>query len=143
MTRAAMIVAAARAALDTPFKHQGRRVGVALDCAGLGIHCVTAAGLPVYDETDYPRTPGGGRMEAAFDRQPALVRVPVSTIAHGDIVLMRMDGEPQHVAIIADGAHGLNITHAFEKTGRVVEHILTPAWRRLIVRAYRAKEFDE
>ena len=139
MSLAEKIVAAAREAVDTPFRHQGRIPGKGMDCAGLAIHAAQAAGIEVHDETGYPRIPGGGRLEAAFDKQPGFIRVPVASLRDGDILLMTFAGQPQHVGIVA----GINIIHAYEPTGRVVEHGLTPAWRRRIVRAYRVLEDQE
>lgn len=140
MTRAEQVIAAARAAIETPFRHQGRIVGRGLDCAGLAIHCAHSAGVLTYDENDYPRNPGGGRLESAFDKQPELTRIPVSEILPGDVLLMRFDGQPQHVAIMVDGG---NIVHAYQPSGRVVEHILSAVWQRRIVRAYRFIEMTE
>lgn len=136
MSIAEQIVAAARAAIGTPFRHQGRIAGRGLDCAGLAIHCAQQAGIEVYDESGYPRQPGGGRLEAAFAKQPGLMRVPVNDLQDGDILLMTFEGQPQHVAIVA----GINIIHAYEPTGKVVEHGLTKFWRSRIVRAYRFVE---
>lgn len=140
MSRAELIVAAAKAAIGTPFRHQGRTLGRGLDCAGLAIHCAQQAGIATYDENDYPRQPGGGRLEAAFDQQPALVRIPVSEMAPGDVLLMTFEGQPQHVAIVGD--NGM-IIHAYEPIGRVVEHGLNKFWRARIVRAYRFIEDTE
>ena len=139
MTRAELIVAAARAAIGTPFRHQGRTLGRGLDCAGLAIHCAQTAGIATYDETDYPRQPGGGRLEAAFDQQPELRRIALPEIAPGDVLLMTFEGQPQHVAIVSE----VGIIHAYEPIGRVVEHGLTAFWRARIVRAYRFIEVAE
>lgn len=138
MTRAKMIVAAARAAIGTPFRHQGRIVGKALDCAGLAVHAATAAGVSISDETHYPRTPGGGRLESALDRQTDIVRVDPNNLQDGDILLMRFGREPQHIAIVA----GENIIHSYERVGRVVEHGLNAEWQSRIVRAYRVIEVE-
>lgn len=139
MSRAAQIVAAAKTAIGTPFRHQGRMVGKGLDCAGLAIHCAQSAGISTYDENDYPRQPGGGRLEAAFDKQPELKRIKISEMMPGDILLMTFEGQPQHVAIVSE----IGIIHAYEPIGRVVEHGLNKFWRSRIVRAYRFVEVSE
>lgn len=133
MSRAELVIAAAKGAIGTPFRHQGRTLERGLDCAGLAIHCAQAAGIPTYDENDYPRQPGGGRLEAAFDKQPELTRIPVSEMAPGDVLLMTFEGQPQHVAIVSE----IGIIHSYEPLGRVVEHGLNEFWRARIVRAYR------
>ena len=51
----------------------------------------------------------------------------------GDLLLMRFAGEPQHLAVFT----GETIIHAYQATGRVVEHSLDDKWRRRIVRVYR------
>lgn len=139
MSRAELVLAAAKSAIGTPFRHQGRTLR-GLDCAGLAIHCAQAAGIATYDETDYPRQPGGGRLEAAFDKQPELKRINVSEMMPGDVLLMTFEGQPQHVAIAGNNG---TIIHAYETLGRVVEHGLNDFWRKRIVRAYRFVEVTE
>ena len=43
------ILAAARAEIGTPFRHQGRVSGKALDCAGLICHVASVIGLEYFD----------------------------------------------------------------------------------------------
>lgn len=132
MTIQEAIVAAAREALGTPFRHQGRLLS-GMDCAGLVVHCARAAGLDYIDQTNYPRRPGAGRLEAALDSQPCLERIPVVSAAYGDVLLIRFLGDPQHLAIHA----GDTMIHAWETSGAVCEHTLD-SWRHgKVVRAYR------
>lgn len=126
------ITTAARLLLDTPFKHQGRIPGVALDCAGLVVAVAQALGLPVADQTGYSRSPSGGLLEAALDSQPCLQRIP-GPAQEGDVVLMRFKGDPQHLGIVAGG----NLIHAWQVVGKVVEHRFDPEWQRRTVRVYR------
>lgn len=127
------IIAAARAEIDTPFVHQGRLPGRALDCAGL---CVIVARHwhDVAEPAAYSRSPSGGQLESWLERQNFLERA--ATPQTGDILLMRFTGEPQHLAIFT----GVNIIHSYQASGRVVEHILDAKWRRRIVRVYRFKD---
>ena len=130
------IVAAARGCLGTPFAHQGRVVGVGLDCAGVAVHAVRALGVDVLDVTGYGTTPNKGRLEAAMDEQPALERIPnISDRVAGDILLMRFKGEPQHVGICT----GSGIVHAYEAVGGCCEHDICAKWAARIVRVYRVK----
>lgn len=129
---AAPILAAARACLGTPFRHQGRLPGVGLDCIGLVVAVASALGLPVQDATGYGRSPADGLLEAALDAQ--LVRADP---APGAIALIRFDGDPQHVGILGDyPAGGLSLIHAYLPSRRVVEHRLDDAWQARIVRCY-------
>lgn len=133
----AQIIEAARECLDTPFMHQGRLVGQALDCAGVAVHVFDRVGCEVDQPAAYGRLPNNAMLEYWADRQPFLVRA--TDPQPGDILLMRFTGEPQHVAIYT----GENLIHAYEAIGRVVEHRLDDKWRRRIVRVYRFKGLSD
>lgn len=124
------IIAAARECLDTPFQHQGRIVGLALDCAGVAVH-VASKWFDVEQPPAYSRVPHDALLEQWIERQPFLVRA--DTPQAGDLLLMRFGNEPQHLAICA----GDTIIHAYQGIGRTVEHNLDDKWRGRIVRAYR------
>ena len=130
------ILAAARSMLDTPFVHQGRLPGKALDCAGLIITIADNIGVERVDVQAYGRNPFHGLLEATLNDQPSLIRISITDIAAGDILLMRFEKEPQHIAIFA----GQTIIHSWSAPGMVVEHRLDDAWRRRIVGAYRFTE---
>ena len=135
MTLPEKILISARGAIGIPFRHQGRSDN-GLDCAGLVVRCADSAGLDYFDQGDYPRRPGGSRLETALDAQPCLVRVQVSCAQPGDVLLIRFMSDPQHLAIHA----GSTMIHAWEKVGKVCEHSLDE-WRSgKVVRAYRFKE---
>lgn len=126
------IMAAARSALGSPFRHQGRSL-LGMDCAGLVVFCAAAAGLEFIDRTDYPRNPSNGQLMAALESQPCLIRIPVSDACVSDVLLIKFSGEPQHLAIHA----GKTMIHAWEKPGKVCEHVISE-WRTgKIVAAYR------
>lgn len=127
------IVRAARSQLGTPFRHQGRLPGIALDCAGVFVHVCNEMVLPVIDESGYGRNPWHGLLDQCISRQPFLCPIPVSEMREGDVLLMRFTGEPQHIAIHA----GNTIIHAYEHVGRVVEHRFADVWRARVVKAYR------
>jgi cell wall-associated NlpC family hydrolase len=130
------IIAAARECIGTPFAHQGRVVGVGLDCAGVAVHAVRALGVDVLDFAGYGRTPNKGHLAAAMDAQPMLERVPnIVARSAGDILLMRFLGEPQHVGICTGGG----IIHAYEAVGTCCEHDICAKWAARIVRVYRVK----
>lgn len=125
------IIAAARTAVGTKFRHQGRQIGIGLDCAGLAQHVAASAGVATVDVEGYPNRPFAGQLESTLDAQPGLHRVP--DMQPGDILLMRFDGEPQHLAIFA----GRTIIHAYAKARIVCEHDFTPEWVARVVRVYR------
>ena len=130
------IVAAARACLGTPFRHQGRSPGVALDCAGLAVVALKSAGVDIHAPANYSRTPHDGRLRAMIEIQRGLRFVPRDDMQAGDVLLIKIGNEPSHVGICAgDG----NIIHAYEQVGKVVEHRLDAAWQAQIVAVYRAE----
>lgn len=131
------IISAARAAVGTKFRHQGRKIGVGLDCAGLAQHVAASIGVAATDVEGYPTRPFAGQLEAAIDAQPGLRRV--DDMQPGDILLMRFDGEPQHLAIFA----GRTIIHAYAKSRIVCEHDFTREWAARVVRVYRFNGVDQ
>lgn len=132
--RADEVVAAARACIGTPFRHQGRLPGVGLDCAGLGIVAAKAAGIAIKDFSGYPHLPFDGMLKKMFDEQEGLQQITVNDIEFGDVLLMRISAAPQHVAIYVGGGY---MVHAYQAIGKVAEHRIDELWRRKIVAAYR------
>lgn len=132
------IISIARSAIKTPFVHQGRIAGKALDCAGLVIYVAKELNLEYIDAATYSRNPTDSLLEDALDRQPCLERV-VGEPQAGNILLMRFTGDPQHLGIYT----GKTLIHAWQPPGQVCEHDLTPIWRRRIVRTYRFRNLNE
>lgn len=128
------IITAARECVGTPFRHQGRIIGLALDCAGLIVYIAAKFGLKSIEPDGYGRSPCNGMLEASADLQPYLMRV--SDMQAADVLMMRFTGEPQHVAIYT----GDTIIHAYESIGKVVEHRMDDKWLRRVVRVYRFKD---
>ncbi|WP_395504707.1 NlpC/P60 family protein [Ectopseudomonas hydrolytica] len=133
MMKPADVITASRAYLEVPFRHQGRTPPLALDCAGLFVMVCRDMGLPVIDEQGYGRNPWRGLLEQCIARQPFLCRVPREQMQAGDVLLMKFEGDPQHIAIHA----GDTMIHAYEKSGKVVEHRLADVWRARVVSVYR------
>ena len=127
------IISAARAEIGTPFRHQGRISGKALDCAGLIILVAKAIGAEYLDFTGYSRHPSDGLLESALDAQPCLVRVALADMQAGDILLMRFNSDPQHLAIFT----GTTLIHAYAVAATVCEHDFTPKWAARVVAIYR------
>lgn len=126
------IIEAARAELNTPFVHQGRLPGKALDCAGLAV-VVARHWFDVDEPRAYGRSPHLGLLQQWVEAQ--------SFIEHGQpvagaLLLMRFGTEPQHLAICA----GDTIIHSYSRVGKVTEHNFSPVWRARVVRSYRFKD---
>lgn len=143
----AAIVAEARSWLGTPWQHQARVKGAGVDCAGLVIGVARALGIVAadMDVNGYARMPDGHSLLAHCDAW--MQRIACTSARAGDVVVMRFDERPQHLAIAIDYPHGgLGIVHAFDsqdrKRARVVEHRLAPSLRGAIVAAYRMPGVD-
>lgn len=135
------LVAAARAYLDVPFVHQGRtRAG--LDCAGLALLAYRDCGVVLPDLKAYGREPFNDGLVGAITRalgDPIAV-APVRTrqLQAGDVIVVRYDINPHHVAIVSDYLHGgLAVIHCDGHTKRVIEHRLAPDMVARITHAYR------
>lgn len=132
------VVAAARETIGTPYQHQGRVNGLALDCAGVPVFVAKRFEVPLTDFTRYGRLPVPAEMRAALDAH--LQRILVDEMRAGDVAWIRFEREPQHLAIVGDYVFGgLSLIHAYNGNGpgRVVEHRMDEHWRARIVAAWR------
>lgn len=133
MTTRQQIVDESRTHLGVRWVHQGRsRAGV--DCIGLVIRVAHALGLSTFDIADYSRQPDPSMMRRLLGEHME----PVSQPQIGDVLLMKFEREPQHVAIVTDRG----IIHAYAQARRVVEHRLDSLWKSRIVRAYQFKGIE-
>jgi cell wall-associated NlpC family hydrolase len=127
------IIAAARAEIGTPFMHQGRLPGKALDCAGLAV--VVASHWHAVDEPRaYGRSPHLGLLQEWVEAQDFLEAI--SKPEAGCLMLMRFGKEPQHLAICA----GEMMIHSYGSVGKVVEHRFSDMWRVRVVKSYKFKD---
>lgn len=135
------LLTSARAAIGTPFRHQGRTLR-GMDCVGLLIHTCSENGVVPRDVEGYPPRPSNGLLEATFDahvESGMLLRLPVDDLRPGNFLMMRFGREPQHLAICA----GDTIVHSYMAAGKVCEHRLDARWRSRIIRVYRLAELKE
>ena len=128
------IVGYARECINTPFRHQGRVCGVALDCAGVVVHCATRLALEHADMQGYPRLPFKNTLQEFLSAQPNLIEVPIPEMAEGDVILMRIKAAPQHLGIYAGNGY---MIHAYDDVGRTVEQRIDDAWLKKITAVYR------
>ncbi len=144
MTRRADIVQEARGWLGTPYHHQARVKGVGVDCGGLVIGIGRALGLcPAdFDIGGYSRQPDGTSLMAHCSIW--MRQIELAAMAPGDVVVMRFERDPNHLAVLGDYRHGgLSVIHALgtrDGKGRVVEHRLDPASPHRLVAAFRLAE---
>lgn len=110
----AQVVAAARRWIGTPYQHQQRLRGIAVDCIGLPMGVARELGLisPGFDVQGYARTPDGHTLMhlAATHMRRRGIDTP---LAPGMVIVCAVDLEPSHFGILADYAHGgLSLIHA-------------------------------
>jgi len=142
ITRAA-VVAEARTWLRTRFAHQAHTKGVASDCGGLVGGVCIGAGLfaPTWWDTEfkehcgYSRIPSNAMLEAICHK--FMVPISLNAAQPADVVLMRFETEPQHLAILTPYLHGgLAMIHAYSRAGEVVEHRFSNGWRARVTEAF-------
>lgn len=129
------VVSEARSWLRTPYRHQGRLKGTAVDCVGVIIETGLATGaLGVSRETfdqafrrfrAYGRLPNPTRVREAL----ATFLKPIEHPAFGDVAFLRWDrGPPMHLAILAEHERRPTIIHAHGWVGHCVEHGFEAEW---------------
>lgn len=119
--------------LGTPFRHEGRSES-GVDCYGLLIVLGKKHDIPVPIESGYGRRPSGLHMKRMLDLYAN--RVPRDAIGLADILHMKFEDEPQHLALVSS-TDPLMVIHADATAGRVVEHRLDAEWRARIRGVYR------
>ena len=131
------IVAEARSWLGTPWVHQHRTKGVAVDCAGLVIGVARALGIVAddFDVQGYGRQPDGTLLDLC---DAHLQRITQAQMQPGDVVVVAVERDPQHMGVVVPyRSAGLGIVHAASLAGKVIEHRLLFGAGMLFRRAYR------
>ncbi len=131
------IVAEARSWLGTPWVHQHRTKGVAVDCAGLVIGVARALGVvpETFDVQGYGRQPDGTLLDVC---DAHLQRVQRADLAPGDVIVVAVERDPQHMGIVVPyRGDMLGIVHAASIARRVIEHRLLFGAGMFFRRAYR------
>ena len=131
----AQIVEAARSWLDTPFQHQGRIKGHAVDCAGLVVGVAHELELSDFDAIDYPKIPDGKTMEQILQTEMQPIAYDETKV--GAVLHFAFFKYAQHLAIITQVLPRIIIIHSYEHNKKVVEHGLDSIWRDRIRGVYR------
>lgn len=148
MTQRDHLVACARTFLDVRFKHQGRHPQSGLDCLGLLIATAQKSGLTFHgmppaalDNRQYGARPDTNYLQTALKRYLR----PVSEPQLGDVLLLNIEGRPQHLALVSDYPMNeqLGMIHAYAMARKVVEHRLDERWRNAIHRVFRIPSLVE
>jgi NlpC/P60 family putative phage cell wall peptidase len=124
------VVAVARSWINTPYRHQGRIKGEAVDCGGLIICVCKELGLTEFDFTNYARHPDGSLDDMCLEHMEF---VPPAEAKAGDVVLFRYEKLNSHMAMMTGPD---TIIHAFMARRKVVEHRIDAQWRASMNAAY-------
>lgn len=115
------------------FEDRGRGPA-AFDCWGLAravIHARFGVLLPSWDE--YESTDDVSQMAQAVARAKFVLR-PIGQPSEGDLVLLRAQGRPTHVGVLAGDGWFL---HTLRGVGSAVERLDSLAWSRRVEGFYR------
>ena len=138
------LVAIARSYVGVRFCHQGRSRDEGLDCLGLLLAVAREAelelqGVPTdrFDRRDYGAKPDTQMLQHRL--QELLLPIAPCVMRPADIVLLRIEGRPQHLAMLSHYPHEetLGMIHAYAPARRVVEHRLDEVWRGAVATAYQ------
>lgn len=136
------IVELARKYKGVPFRHQGRSIITGVDCAGLVVCIIATLGYQYKEDLRYGRNAEKFTLKKEMDLH--LCKIKKHEIQPGDILLMKIDRVPQHVAIVSDYVHGgLGMIHCYDRVKKVVEHRLANVWKARIVQAYEMPDLQE
>lgn len=133
----ALVIAAARSWLGTPYHDQASLRGVGCDCLGLarGVWREVVGDEP-FQIPPYSRDWGetGTRDVLADGAAKMMIPVPLNDTHPGCLVLFRMTPRAmaKHVGILTGQD---SFIHSYERLG-VLEEPLTPIWRRRIAFAF-------
>lgn len=121
------VIDQARLWIGTPYHHQGRQLGVGVDCTGLPVCVFGACGHPMQDVNGYPRVPHGSQLRAEL----AARFVKVQHMQPADILELKQhnSAEATHLAFYTERD---TIIHAngsvWNKINKVIEHRYVHPW---------------
>lgn len=135
------LVECARSLIGTPWEHQGRLPGVAIDCLGVIGEVASACRVECWEAWDedpdlrcYGRSPRPDLLLKFCNKY--LEPKPISKAGPGDIFLMTFYLIPHHFGIVTE-VSPFRIVHAYTAAKRVVE--TTPQVAH--AKVYRAYSF--
>lgn len=128
MTQRQGIACAATRLIGTPFRHQGRRPGLGVDCLGVWVCSLRDAQVPVTDYTRYPRFPSAEEFRSRLSAQFEEVAVP----GVGDLIVMTVGkhGRARHCGVVVSSDEMIDVEHRGRvKRSRIPWHRVESAWR--------------
>ncbi len=132
------IIAQAHSWLGTPFKHQGRVKGKGCDCLGLlmglGLKTKNGDAFKKFDQINYPKLLTSNILLETLDS----LFIRSKKIKPGDIILIRINNWPQHLALVVEVDPEIIIIHSYLQARKVVKQHLPEEWKKNIVAMYSA-----
>ncbi len=153
MTDYYKVVSTAREWIGTRFFHQGRRKKSvqsqgACDCLGLIMGVAQELNLNTnlqdnnkriplhaFDSTEYSKVPNGNKIYKRISS--ILTEVDIKDMQIGDLLLLKIKNNPQHLAILSDYGELYGIIHTWQDAGQVLEHSLSDYWYKKIFSVFR------
>lgn len=136
-------LAAARSYKGTPFHHQGRQPGLALDCIGVAVCAARECGLEMKHDIGYPVLAFKDRITSPLSEYAT--EIELEDVRPGDLGIFRtpQSGKtPHHVAVFCEDG-GASIVHACSPSiGKVIEEPLG-VWKKLLVSCWRVNWGEE
>ena len=150
-----IVLLTARSWIGTNFHHMGRSKKKSItnlggcDCLGLimgmskeiniksKILDKDGNNIPLhkYDVTGYSRTPNGKHI---YNKLKNIINeIDIYNMKIGDLLLLKMRNNPQHLAILSNYKEKYGIIHTWQDVGKVVEHELTDYWYKKIHSVFR------
>jgi NlpC/P60 family putative phage cell wall peptidase len=139
-TDPAVVIAAARGWIGTPYLHQASLKGVGCDCLGLlrgiwrELRGEEPEVLPHYS-ADWAEATGEETLSDALARH--LTPIPSGVIVPGSVLVFRMTRHcpAKHCGVLAEQGGRVTLIHA-RQNKRVSEEAFTAAWRRKLAFAF-------
>lgn len=135
------IIEEAHSWIGTRFKHQGRikissKDKGGCDCLGfiMGLGFKTKHGndLKEFDQQVYPKLITSNALLEQLD----LLLEQTDEMALGNILLIKINNWPQHLALVVETNPEIVIIHSYLQARGVVKQRLPERWKREIVRSY-------
>jgi len=114
-----------------------------VDCLGLLMGVARELALPSvaggyladYDYTEYSKIPSSSLLIAELERH--LKPVPVSEITKNNILLFKIDGNAQHLAIsgVEDGR--IMLVHSYMQARKVIINSFENPWTSNLIKAFK------
>ncbi|MEO1798064.1 MAG: NlpC/P60 family protein [Pseudomonadota bacterium] len=130
------VVAAARAWIGTPYRHQASVCGVGADCLGLvrGVWREVSGDEPVVVPAYTADWAEAEREERLWQAAQKYLRPREDAFRHGDVILFRMRSGmvAKHLGIVSVTGATPRFIHAYERHG-VIESPFSAPWQRRAV----------